>query len=79
MDQALKKVYVDLRLGNLCNLKCRMCNPGHLTQWVEEWNPKAPYDGSSYPQEERDRLAHMNCPNEKTTRKKTWEKFDARY
>ena len=19
--------YVDLRLGNLCNLKCRMCNP----------------------------------------------------
>ena len=35
-----KGVYVDLRLGNLCNSKCRMCNPGTLTQWVEEWNPK---------------------------------------
>ena len=27
MDRPKKGVYVDLRLGNLCNLKCRMCNP----------------------------------------------------
>ena len=26
-EAPLKGVYVDLRLGNLCNLKCRMCNP----------------------------------------------------
>ena len=30
--------YVDLRLGNLCNLKCRMCNPYASNQWVKEWN-----------------------------------------
>lgn len=30
--------YVDLRLGNLCNLKCRMCNPWASNQWIDEWN-----------------------------------------
>lgn len=30
--------YVDLRLGNLCNLRCRMCNPYASSQWVKEWN-----------------------------------------
>lgn len=29
--------YVDIRLGNLCNLKCRMCNPYASNQWVDEW------------------------------------------
>lgn len=29
--------YIDLRLGNLCNLKCRMCNPYSSNQWVDEW------------------------------------------
>lgn len=29
--------YVDIRLGNLCNLKCRMCNPYASNQWVKEW------------------------------------------
>ena len=29
--------YVDLRLGNLCNLKCRMCNPYASNMWVKEW------------------------------------------
>lgn len=29
--------YVDLRLGNLCNLKCRMCNPYSSNQWIDEW------------------------------------------
>lgn len=29
-------VYLDLRLGNLCNLKCRMCNPWNSSQiWKE--------------------------------------------
>lgn len=65
----LKGVYVDLRLGNLCNLKCRMCNPWASNQWVEEWNTKTSYDGTDIPQEERDRLTHMNWP----TNEKTWE------
>lgn len=30
--------YIDLRLGNLCNLKCRMCNPYASNKWVDEWN-----------------------------------------
>jgi len=30
--------YVDLRLGNLCNLKCRMCNPFSSSMWVKEWH-----------------------------------------
>jgi MoaA/NifB/PqqE/SkfB family radical SAM enzyme len=33
--------HLDLRLGNLCNLKCRMCNPQTSTQWVDEWNSVA--------------------------------------
>ena len=27
----------DIRLGNLCNLKCRMCHPSESTQWYDEW------------------------------------------
>lgn len=30
--------YIDLRLGNLCNLKCRMCNPWSSSMWVKDWN-----------------------------------------
>lgn len=29
-------VYLDLRLGNLCNLKCRMCNPFNSSQIAKE-------------------------------------------
>ena len=29
--------YLDLRLGNLCNLKCRMCNPSNSIQIYNEW------------------------------------------
>lgn len=28
--------YMDLRLGNLCNLKCRSCGPGDSSLWVED-------------------------------------------
>lgn len=34
--------YVDLRLGNLCNLKCRMCNPWASSMWVKDWNEVVP-------------------------------------
>ena len=30
--------YVDLRLGNLCNLKCRMCNPWSSSMWAKDWH-----------------------------------------
>jgi MoaA/NifB/PqqE/SkfB family radical SAM enzyme len=29
--------YADIRMGNMCNLKCRMCNPYASNQWLEEW------------------------------------------
>ena len=28
--------YLDIRLGNVCNLKCRMCGPQFSSQWEEE-------------------------------------------
>ncbi len=37
-DPPMDIKYVDLRLGNLCNLKCRMCNPYSSNKWVDEWN-----------------------------------------
>ena len=29
--------YVDLRLGNLCNLKCRICNPIVSSSWLPDY------------------------------------------
>lgn len=29
--------YLDLRFGNFCNLKCRMCRPTLSHSWYEEW------------------------------------------
>lgn len=29
--------FIELRLGNLCNVKCRTCNPASSTQWVTEY------------------------------------------
>lgn len=34
----LRPTYIDLRLGNYCNLICRMCNPRASQRWVKEWN-----------------------------------------
>lgn len=28
---------VDLKLGNLCNLKCRICSPKNSSKWYQEW------------------------------------------
>ena len=30
-------VFYDLRFGNLCNLKCRMCGPTDSSAWYEDW------------------------------------------
>lgn len=29
--------YLDLRFGNTCNLKCRMCGPTDSSAWLEDW------------------------------------------
>ena len=29
--------FVELRLGNLCNVKCRTCNPGSSSKWSSEY------------------------------------------
>jgi len=29
--------YYDLRFGNFCNLKCRMCGPSDSNAWFEDW------------------------------------------
>ena len=38
-------VYYDLRFGNLCNLKCRMCGPTDSHSWYEDWLQIYPGDG----------------------------------
>lgn len=30
-------IYYDLRFGNFCNLKCRMCGPTDSSAWYEDW------------------------------------------
>lgn len=31
-----KDFFLDISLGNFCNLKCRMCGPGNSTQWKKD-------------------------------------------
>lgn len=38
-------VYYDLRFGNFCNLKCRMCGPTDSHQWYKEWEEFHQEDG----------------------------------
>jgi len=34
--------YFDLRLGNLCNLKCVMCSPHDSSSWIKDWKIQTP-------------------------------------
>jgi MoaA/NifB/PqqE/SkfB family radical SAM enzyme len=34
--------YFDLRLGNLCQLKCVMCSPHDSSAWIKEWKLQYP-------------------------------------
>jgi len=34
--------YFDLRLGNVCNLKCTMCSPHDSSSWIKEWKLMLP-------------------------------------
>ena len=71
VESSLDIEYVDLRLGNLCNLKCRMCNPYSSNQWVDEWNTvvKTAKLVPDFPLsiEEADRLTNMNWPEDPRT------------
>jgi sulfatase maturation enzyme AslB (radical SAM superfamily) len=33
---------LDYRLGNLCNLQCRMCGPFSSGNWIKDWNDVMP-------------------------------------
>lgn len=57
--------YIDIRLGNLCNLKCRMCNPYASNMWVKEWH----LVNDALDPLEYERLSKMNWPEDE----KTWE------
>ena len=65
LDAPFEIKYVDLRLGNLCNLKCRMCNPYSSNMWVKEW---ASVD-TALSESEYKRLSRMDWPEQE----KTWE------
>jgi MoaA/NifB/PqqE/SkfB family radical SAM enzyme len=34
--------YFDLRLGNMCNLKCIMCSPHDSSSWIKDWKIQTP-------------------------------------
>lgn len=38
----VKIPYFDLRLGNLCQLKCVMCSPHDSSSWIKEWRLQYP-------------------------------------
>jgi pyruvate-formate lyase-activating enzyme len=68
--------YVDLRLGNLCNLKCRMCNPWASSMWVKDWNEVVPTAKLDPPQLiDEETLAFMNVMTEWPDYKKTGLNF----
>lgn len=37
-----KLVYLDLRLGHTCNIKCVMCSPHDSSKWVQDWKTLYP-------------------------------------
>lgn len=49
--------YIDVRLGNVCNLSCRMCNPYASSKWIDEEKVTELRDVSH---EDLDRLKRMD-------------------
>jgi MoaA/NifB/PqqE/SkfB family radical SAM enzyme len=35
-EDELQPIFLDLKLGNLCNLKCRICSVGSSSKWIKE-------------------------------------------
>ncbi len=40
-----KPKYLDLKLGNICNLKCRICSPQYSSKWITEQKRYDKIDG----------------------------------
>ena len=48
-DNDMLPVVLDLSMGNLCNLKCRICGPDHSTSWmIEEASIHFPNNKQAY-------------------------------
>lgn len=48
-DSDMLPIVVDLSMGNLCNLKCRICSPTHSSPWmIEESELQYPKDKQKY-------------------------------
>ena len=75
VNPPVRAQYVDLRLGNLCNLKCRMCNPYASNQWVKEWNSIGTerYNEAPLDDDELERLDGWS--KEWPNKKYVWENF----
>lgn len=61
-DGALTEVDItsaDYRLGNLCNLQCRTCNPRSAQMWIKEWNEIKP-DNEKFSQEVMESYKNYN-------------------
>jgi MoaA/NifB/PqqE/SkfB family radical SAM enzyme len=72
-DMPDQLTFIDLKLGNLCNLKCRICGSWSSSKWAQEDIAQDPN-----PQKRNTRayglLKAGNWPNEN---KRFWENFDA--
>jgi MoaA/NifB/PqqE/SkfB family radical SAM enzyme len=42
LKEAVKFKSIDYRLGNMCNLECRMCGPHSSSKWLKDWNTVKP-------------------------------------
>ncbi len=75
-DPKIDVRYIDLRLGNLCNLKCRMCNPYASSKWVDEWNKVADtaelVPNNLLPDSEIERLKRIDWPD----KDETWKNLE---
>jgi len=68
-DENQKILYLDLRLGNQCNLKCRMCNPYSSNQWVEDWETLY----GNFSEEEKKWLTQMSWQKNSNINKNLFE------
>jgi wyosine [tRNA(Phe)-imidazoG37] synthetase (radical SAM superfamily) len=53
----------DYRLGNLCNLKCRMCNPFSTEKWRKDWTKYYTYNNLETYNKSIDKCSWYNTPN----------------
>ena len=65
LETPVRARYADLRLSNLCNLKCRMCNPCSSNQWVDEWEKLY----GKFSDDERNWLKKMSWPDHESSRR----------